>query len=144
MTKEQIQELLDIFKEKSYEELLVLAGESAYKILPVFDRLGDDNLDGTTLLLLFIGYSLASDKKLSKLEIKFVSDLFGMDKEVIIELTKQVYNHPSLLNLIDSLFDNSMFELADELLKFCCCFLAVDKNIDVNEVEFIKKLIEYK
>ena len=144
MTKEQIQELLNIFKEKSYEELLVLAGESAYKILPVFDKLGDDNLDGTTLLLLFIGYSLVSDKKLSKLEIKFVSDLFGMDKEVIIELTKQVYNHPSLLNLIDSLFDNSMFELADELLKFCCCFLAVDKNIDINEVEFIKKLIEYK
>ena len=71
MTKEQIQELLDVFKEKSYEELLVLAGESAYKILPVFDRLGDDNLDGTTLLLLFIGYSLASDKKLSKLEIKY-------------------------------------------------------------------------
>lgn len=143
MTKEQIRELLKAFEDKTYEELLGLAGEAAYKIIPVFNKLGDDDLDGTTLLLLFIGSSLVADGKLSSLETRFVSDLLGVEKELVISLAKEVYKQPGLFELINKVFDASMFELADELLKFCCCFLVVDKNVSIEEVNFIKKLIEY-
>lgn len=144
ISKKQVIQLLEVFRQQSYDELLVIAATSASKLLPVFQRVTGSTQEGMTCLILFIGTSLASDGKLSELEAKFVSDLLGVSENQINTLVESMKENTTYADVVDKIFDACMYELADELLKFCCCILAIDKDLDEKEVRFVKKLLDYE
>lgn len=143
ISKKQVKQLLEVFRNHSYDELLVIGATSAAKLLPVFERVTGDKKEGTMCLIMFIGTSLAADGELSNLEAQFVTDLLGVSKENIKALVENMKSSPTYVEVVDKIFDACMYELADEILKFCCCILAVDKEVDEDEVRFVKRLLDY-
>jgi len=136
-----LNEFLQNFVNEPYENLVSMAEESIARILPIFNEIAEDG-QGSKVIVMFIGTSLAVDGKLSELEYKFVCDVLG-GKFTYDEVKQLASAHYSdqMFNTIDELVDSCPSDLKAALITFCCCFLSVDQTISREEVAFVQKLL---
>ena len=117
-----------------------------YKTTDLFEK---HNIMPWELLLRLSYAAIASDNKLNINEYNLFLEL----TEGLIEpispkkLTEEIKesNLEIAINIIDDFVDTlgkKMAQLKENIIEFAICFIAIDGNIDPNEVYFIQKLAQ--
>jgi hypothetical protein len=135
-----LQEILQDYVNKDYQELVSLAAQSFDVLYPAFvEAFGKD--DATLMVASFMASSLSADGSLSQRETQFICDLLGADAS----FAQNLYNldgQGQASDLADKIFDSVPEQFKSHLLNLCLCFLACDETISRTEVAFIVRLLE--
>ena len=135
-----LNELLQDYVNKSYDELLTLARNSVEEIVCRLSKDGDTEIPAKVCYFLTMA-CIGADGKLSDLEQRFYRDLLGVNTTYQDLSHNALDGNDELRALADQMFDASSLELKAPILSFCLCFLAVDETISRDEIAFINRLL---
>lgn len=135
----KINEILQDFVNKDYNELLSIAKRASADILPYCEK-WDKTDEGAFLLLNILIASVNADGKISDLECKFIAELTGSTQETVRAVGVEIL--PELAENFVDLFVDSL-ELKEKSIAFTliAAILACDKRIIVEENRFIRRIV---
>ena len=134
-----INELLQDFVNKDYDELVKLAQNALVEIMPACKAADPENegvLLGCCLMLAAVG----ADGILTAKERQFFKDVIGFDDEKIDNLIK-IYDS-RMAQLADNFADALPQELKVQVAIFVLAFVSCDEKISSEETAFVRKLME--
>lgn len=136
-----LQELLQDYVNKPYEELLTLAKTSYIQIVARLNQTEGAEV-ATAAGIVLVTACLGVDGVLSDLEYRFFCDLFGATASRADLNAELMRDRAETQELADGLFDSCDTDLKSAMLEFCLCFLAVDQAITRDEVAFVVRLLQ--
>lgn len=131
-------ELLQDFVNKDYDEIKVIAQIAVSKVVPLLKNIySEDNV--YTALIILITSCVAADGNLSANEQRLMRDIMGVEPEEASNLVKNAYDY----DFSDKFFDSCSEEVRKHLTLLVLSFLAVDERISKNEIDLLKRLLSY-
>ena len=137
----KLDELLQSYVNKPYEELLGMARSSLSRLVPLFTKVWGDK-EGSAFVLQFLCTALAADGQLSQLEYRFLCDVVNIDSaDSAVKLVALACNEASRA-LVDKVFDSidNNDVKADMVNLFLCC-VSVDETITKDETALFLRLL---
>ena len=134
-----LNELLQDFVNRDYEELVAIGKIAFAKVHPVLCKIDAEN-NGYFLMTNVLLSAIGADGKLTDLESKWLKDVAGLDDNAIDTLLK-LYNTKTE-DVTDALFDNAPETLRADLLMLVLSIMAVDEKIAYQETAFLAKLMQ--
>ena len=138
-----LNELLQDYVNKSYDELLAFARLSLNDLVDDFKQIFDGPDGAAQACMVIVSACLGADGKVSALEHKFLNDLLGSNNDLAdTQAMVDALGTDEARELTDRLADSLSTDKKTKLLLFCLSFMAVDETISRDEVSFVLKLIE--
>ncbi len=121
-----------------YNELVGTAKLSLQVVYPLLKNVFEEQ--ASFIFISFLGAGVAADGSFSEKEKKFLKDVFNFNDDINEDIFKLGSNE-EVVSLVDRVFDILDGESKIALLNLCLCLIAVDKNVELVETEFIQKLL---
>lgn len=138
-----LNELLQDYVNKPYEELLAFAKISMSKLVDEMKSVFGEDESIANAYMVITSACLGVDGRLTALEYRFLKDLLESDMDYeTMKNGVETYCGQEAMDLTDRLADSLSSDGKSALIMYCLSFLAVDETISRDEVAFIRKLIE--
>ena len=141
-------DLIQSFIDADYEHLLSVANGALAVVFPKLRQAYpdiDEAADPDEIMLMFLATTIASDGYFTEPEYKFFCDLTGVTLSYA-EVGKYIAAHlnEESKKAADFLFDNIVTDVEGKkaLFLLCLAICAVDKSIPVEEISFIRRMLE--
>ena len=136
----KINELLQTYVNKSYEELLSIAKAALVEVKPYCQAMDTKN-NGVMMLLTILMSSVASDGKFSERELQFIGDLTGLSRQNILTVLEVCMSDPTAALLTDAFADKQDANGKAAVCSLVLCVIACDGRITVEENSFIRAIM---
>lgn len=131
-----LDEMLQSMVNKDYDELVAFANTAISRLVtPLARMVGEDYASES--LVKFIASCVTADGSLTPLEVKFISEIFGIEESAVYYFVKEVHDYEFADRFFDSLDEN----LRKHLLVLCCACFAVDEKINRDEIALLKRFL---
>ena len=136
------EELLQIYVNKDYKELVSQAASSVNQVLPYIRQAYAGKLESDTACLAIIATTLAVDNEFTPLEYKFLCDIITVNASYEeVKATVMQCGNDNNIAVTDYIFDNAPAEIKGALLNLCLCIVSIDEHITPREAAFLKLLV---
>ena len=135
----EFEDMMQAYVNADYDELAELAGDAAEELIPLCERIDDEN-GGFDLLAMIVLVAVYADGAVAPIEKRLMVDGLGMDSDVA----------EGLLEMYDPGMGDVVFNIADcadedefaALLSLITSFAAVDERITKDETALLRALME--
>lgn len=138
----KIDQIMQAYVNKSYDELLASAKSSLGRLMPFFQSIDKDA--GSKYVMHFMATALAVDDKFTRLEYNYFCDLFDIH-ESYEEVKNFIADFDSYeaIALADHVFDSiPNNDVKSDLLNLFLCTVSIDEHISREEYALFRVLID--
>lgn len=133
-----IEQMMQDFVNKDYEELVALGSIAVKNLLPVCKKV-DEEHDGFMMLSAIVLSAIGADGKLSALEVRFLGDVMGLDEDAVANFIKLYDSRYE--ELVDQFADALSAEVKADVVMLVMSIAACDEKISREENAFIQKIL---
>ena len=133
------EDMLQVYVDADYDVLAELVGEAAEELIPLCERIDDEN-GGFDLLVMIVLVAVYADGVVSPIEKRLMVDGLGMESDVAEGLV-DMYD-PSMVDVVFNIAACADEDEAASLASLIASFAAADEEITNDEADLLYALME--